>query len=145
MTKICKLLSPSVLLLLFLLFNPVKSWGQDIQIPNCTVFFNITLNTQTTVATPTTPVTGNGGDNRTNGCQSYLLQYQANGTGALGGVSFQAGKSNTTTVTFANWTGTILTGINPNTSSVGAISTFATGCVNFAISGPNAGYTVTAG
>jgi hypothetical protein len=126
-----RLLSPSVLLLL-LLFNPVKSWGQNIPIPDCTVFFNITLAAQTTVATPTTPTVGGVGDNRTNGCQSYLLQYQTNGTGALSSVSFQAGKSNTTTVTFANWAGTVLTGINPNTSSTGAISTFNTGCANSA-------------
>lgn len=125
-----KLLSPSVLLLPFLLFNPVKSWGQNIPIPDCTVFFNITLTTQGTVSTPTAPVAGGVGDNRTNGCQTYLLQYQANGTGALTGVAFQSGKSNTTTVTFANWTGTVSTGINPNTSSTGATSTFATGCAN---------------
>jgi len=124
-----KLLSPYVLLLLFL-FNPVKSWGQNIPIPDCTVFFNITLATQITVASPTTPTTGGTGDNRTRGCQTYLLTYQANGTGALTGVSFQAGKSNTTTVTFANWTGTISTGINPNTSSTGATSTFSTGCIS---------------
>lgn len=131
MTKTLKQLSPYLLPLLCL-FNPVKSWGQNVPIPDCTVFFNITLTTQTTVASPTSPTVGGPGDNRTNGCQSYLLQYQTNGTGALTGVAFQAGKSNTTTVTFANWAGTVLTGINPNTNTAGAISTFNTGCISAA-------------
>lgn len=132
--KNCKL-SPSLFLLLILLaFNPVKTWGQTTGsttiTPDCVILINVTLAAQTTVAVPTAPTVGGVGDNRTTGCQTYTLTYQATGTGSLTGVDFQAGQSSSTTVSFADWAGTVSTGINPNTSSTGATSTFSTGCAS---------------
>lgn len=131
MTKLKLILSSPSLLLLLLTFNPVKVFGQGTVItPDCVVYINVTLAAQGTVAVPTVPMAGGVGDNRTIGCQTYTLTYQATGAGALTSIDFQAGKSSTTTVTFATWAGTISTGINPNTSSTGATSTFSTGCVS---------------
>lgn len=124
-------LSSPFLLLILCMFNPVNTWGQTpTPPPDCVVFVNVTLAAQTTVPVPTAPTAGGVGDNRTVACQTYTFQYQATGTGSLTGVSFQAGQSASTTVTFADWAGTVSTGINPNTSNVGAISTFATGCAS---------------
>ena len=111
----------------------MKVFGQGTKItPDCVVFINVTLAAQATVAVPTAPTAGGVGDNRTEGCQNWTLTYQATGAGALTSVDFQAGQSSTTTVTFATWAGTVSTGINPNTSSTGATSTFSTGCVSAA-------------
>ena len=134
------LLSSPFLLLLLILFNPVKVLGQGVQItPDCVVYINVTLAAQGTVAIPAAATAGGVGDNRTNKCQTWTLSYQATGAGALTSVDFQSGQSSTTTVTFASWTGTVNTGINPNTSSTGATSTYSTGCVNaIACTIPNA-------
>lgn len=130
-TKLKLLLSSPFLLLLLLTFNPVKVFGQGTKItPDCVIFINVTLAAQTTVTIPGAPAAGGAGDNRTEGCQTYTLSYQAVGTGALTSLDFQAGQSSTTTVMFASWAGTVNTGIDPNTSSTGATSTFSTGCVS---------------
>lgn len=131
MKKLILSLSSPFLLLLLLTFNPVKVFGQGTKItPDCVVLVNVTLAAQTTVPLPTAPTTGGAGDNRTEGCQTWTFTYQATGAGALTSVDFQAGQSSTTTVTFASWAGTVSTGINPNTSSTGATSTFTTGCTS---------------
>ena len=88
-TKLKLLLSSPFLLLLLFAFNPVKVFGQGTKItPDCVVFINITLASQTTVDVPTAPTAGGVGDNRTNQCQTYTLSYQATGTGCInrGGV-----------------------------------------------------------
>lgn len=134
MTNRLKVFPSSLFLLLaFFAFNPVKVYGQGTgtQItPDCAILINITLSAQTTVDLPAVPTSGGAGDNRTTGCQTYTLSYQATGTGSLTGLSFQSGQSSTTTVSFADWAGTVATGINPNTSSTGATSTFSTGCIS---------------
>jgi hypothetical protein len=130
-SKFNLILSSPFLLLILFTFNPVKVFGQGTKItPDCVVFVNVTLAAQTTVAVPTVPMAGGVGDNRTEGCQSWTFTYQATGTGAITSLDFQAGQSSTTTVTFASWAGTVSTGINPNTSSTGATSTFTTGCTS---------------
>lgn len=116
---------------------PGNSWAQSTQAPppDCIVFINLTLNggSGTTVRVPTTAVSGGPGDNRTEKCQTWTLSYQATASsGSLTSVAFQAatGTAAPTAMAFGNWGGTVTTGINPNTSSVQATSTFATGCAS---------------
>lgn len=98
--------------------------------PDCPVVsIGLTL-TSGSGATITVPG-GNGFDNRVIGCQTYTLQYVATASsGSLTGITFQAAGGAATPGTFSAFPGTVSTGINPNTSNTGAISTFATGCTS---------------
>ena len=98
--------------------------------PDCPVVsIGLTL-TAGSGATITVPG-GNGFDNRVIGCQTYTLQYVATATsGSLTGITFQAAGGAATPGTFSAFPGTVSTGINPNTSNTGAISTFSTGCTS---------------
>ena len=94
--------------------------------PDCSVV-NATV-TVTGSATITLPA-GNGFDNRLTACQSYVLEYTATATsGSLTSIAFQAASGAVTPGSFANWGGTVSTGVNPNTSSVAGITTCTTGC-----------------
>ncbi len=98
--------------------------------PDCPVVsIGLTL-TAGSGATITVPG-GNGFDNRVIGCQTYTLQYVATASsGSLTGITFQAAGGAATPGTFSAFPGTVSTGINPNTSNTGAISTFSTGCTS---------------
>lgn len=106
---------------------PGKLYAQTQQtqvVPDCVINLGVTLVAQGTVVVP-----GAGYlDNRTIGCQDYLIQYTFTGSGSLTGVAFQSAL--TSTGSWVNWPGTVSTGINPNTSSVTATSTFTTGCAS---------------
>lgn len=98
--------------------------------PDCPVVsIGLTL-TAGSGATITVPG-GNGFDNRVIGCQTYTLQYVATASsGSLTGITFQAAGGAAVPGTFSAFPGTVSTGINPNTSNTGAISTFSTGCTS---------------
>jgi hypothetical protein len=97
--------------------------------PDCPVLaISLTL-TAGSPATLTLPG-GSGFDNRSLGCQSYVLEYVATATsGTITGITFQAAGGATVPGTFGAWGGTVSTGVNPNTSNTRAITTFTTGCV----------------
>ena len=132
MTRLKLFLSSPFLLLLFLTFNPVKAVGQALPIPpDCVIFVNIT----TTAGSPATITVPNSPwfDNRTLQCQTWTIGYQATATGGtFTSLSVQAAQATVTPLTgaFADWAGTVVTGINPNTSSTGATSTLSTGCLS---------------
>jgi hypothetical protein len=118
--------------LVLLLIHNVNGQGAAPVIlnPDCPVVsIGLTL-TSGSGATLTVPG-GNGFDNRAIGCQTYTLQYVATASsGSLTGVTFQAAGGAVTPGTFGAFPGTVSTGINPNTSNTGAISTFSTGCAS---------------
>lgn len=125
------ILSSPLLLLLLLVFNPVKAVGQAVPAsPDCgPIFINstYTAGSAATIAYPSTT----GYNNRTTGCQFWVVMYQGTATGGtLTSVSLQNTNGAATPGAFADWTGTVLTGVNPNTSSTNAISTYSTGCVS---------------
>lgn len=122
-----------LLLLLLSLISPVLIHsvnGQSTQVtPDCVVFFNQTFTSSSgaSVALPG----GSGFDNRSIGCQNYVIQYTVTTTsGTISSVSFQTAQGALSAGTFNDWGGTVSTGVNPNTSSTTATSTFATGCVS---------------
>lgn len=126
------LLSSPFLLLLFFTFNPVKVWGQGTVItPDCVVFVNITTvaGSPATITVPNSPWF----DNRTLQCQTWTIGYQALAvSGSFTSLSVQSANDTVTPLTgaFADWSGTVNTGINPNTNQTGAISTLSTGCLS---------------
>lgn len=124
--------SPFLLLSVLLVlghFHRVKGQQNVVPVPDCIVFVNQTL-TAGSAATINVPST-NGFDNRTAACVSWTFQYQANATsGTFTSIAFQAANGSSTPGTFANWSGTVSSGINPNTNQNNAISTFNTGCTS---------------
>lgn len=118
-----KIVSPFLLLLLSV-FNPVKIWGQNVPAPpDCVLFINF-LPSGSGFAT-------GGFDNRTIGCQTWTLSYQATAqSGTITALSFQYSESPLGTQpnpgTYTNFTGAdqVVTGINPNTSNTGAVTVF---------------------
>lgn len=131
--KILRLLIPLLLSLPFtLLIHNLNGQGtvQTQLNPDCPVVsIGLTL-TSGSGATITVPG-GNGFDNRVTGCQTYTLQYVATASsGSLTGITFQAAGGAAVPGTFSAFGGTVSTGINPNTSNTGAISTFTTGCTS---------------
>jgi len=124
-----KLIPSSLFVLpLLVLFNPVKSWGQNVPAPDCgPIFVNQSITTGTTIPVPS----ATGFDNRTLGCQSWTFMYQANATsGSFTNINFQSTNGAVSPGTFVAWPGTVATGINPNTNQNNAITTFTTGCVS---------------
>src|SRR3989304_3216582 len=115
------------LVLIIALTLPGFMFGQAQPMPpDCVVFVQLTGNGSGTGTVPT-----NGFNNQFWGCQGWTLQYQAIGTGAITGLTVQsaplaAGGIAGTWVTYA---GTVVTGINPNTSSTGAVTQFDNGTV----------------
>src|SRR5271155_3059481 len=98
--------------------------------PDCQVLAISLTFTAGSPSTMTLPG-GNGFDNRAFACQSYVLEYVATAnSGTLTSIAFQAAGGAVTPGSFSNFGGTVSTGINPNTSSTGAITTFATGCAS---------------
>lgn len=63
-------------------------------------------------------------DNRSVGCTSWVVWYQATGAGAITNLEFQAAPGASVVGAFVAYPGTVDTGINPNTSSTGAVSYF---------------------
>lgn len=124
-----KLFTSSPFLLLLFAFNQVNLRGQQVpQSPDCgPIFINQAITTGTTIPIPS--ITGK--DNRTLGCQTWVLAYQANATsGTFTSIEFQSASGAVTPGTFGAWPGTVNTGINPNTNQTEAVTTFSTGCVN---------------
>lgn len=132
MTKLKLLLSSPFLLLLLFIFNPVKVLGQALPVPpDCVVFVNVTTTSGSaaTIPIPASPWF----DNRTVACQTWTIQYQAAATsGTFTSISVQSANGTVTPLTgaFSDWSGTVSTGINPNTNQTGAVSTLTTGCVS---------------
>jgi hypothetical protein len=124
------------LLSLFLLLTPLliipgNCWGQTTTPPpDCVYFINAVL-TGGSAATISYPAAGF--DNRTLGCQTWTVFYTATATsGTITSLDFQSAGGAVVAGSWATWGATVSTGINPNTSSVTATSTFATGCLNAA-------------
>lgn len=121
-----RVLLPMAALALFLPDSKIQA--QPAIAPDCVVFIpTTTLNASGTTKFPNTT---NGFDNRTLGCQFYVLVYQATGTGSLTGVAFQSSTGSASPTSFGNWPGTVSTGINPSTNNTRGIATFTTGCAN---------------
>lgn len=97
--------------------------------PDCIFFISASLNagSGTTVNYPNSA----GFDNRSLACQTWTFSYAATATsGTLTSLDFQAAAGAVSAGSFSTWGGTVNTGINPNTSSTIATSTFSTGCSN---------------
>jgi len=125
------LLLPLALSALF----PGNSQGQTTTPPpDCIFFINATLTagSPATISYPTNQVTGVVGfDNRTLACQTWTFSYVATATsGTITSLAFQSASGAISPGSYSNWGGTVATGINPNTSSVQATSTFNTGCAS---------------
>lgn len=115
---------------LFTVVHTMKAQGvQAVQNqPDCVWFFSqaITNATAGSLAYPG----GNGFDNRTIGCQYYLIQYTVTvSSGAFGSVTLQAASGAVTPGSFSTWGGTVTTGANPSTGNTATI-TLTTGCVS---------------
>ena len=95
---------------LFLVHNvndPLKGQGtSQVQVnPDCTVV-NVTLTLTSGSGSTITVPGGNGFDNRTLACQSYVLEYVATATsGTLTSVLFQAAGGAVTPGSFSGWGG----------------------------------------
>ena len=88
--------------------------------PDCVITFSFTADgagTQNTAAY----------SNRYNGCMTWTITYQGTGSGSITGLTFQSAAGAVTAGSFGTYGGTVITGINPNTSSTGAVSTFSNG------------------
>ena len=126
--KLTYLLSSPFLLLLLTLIHPVKVYGQLVSIPDCVVFVssNVTAGSGTTVSIPVAPYF----NNRTAACQSWTFQYQVSvTTGSFTGISVQSAGGEAVAGSFTDWTGTVSSGINPNTNQSGAVVNLTTGCI----------------
>lgn len=112
------------LFLLLMAVGMVK--GQTVQPtpPDCVVFISMTADGSGTLASSTF-------DNRTWQCESWTVGYQAIGTGALTTLDVQSAPVAAGGVagTWATYPGTVVTGINPNTSSTGAVTELSNGAV----------------
>jgi hypothetical protein len=95
-----------VLLILSALFGFAQ--GQ----PDCIVPFNFTSTSSTASFS-----------NVQNGCQYWYVGYQSTGFTVVS-LAFESANGVTSPGTFGNYSGTVSTGINPNTSTTGAVSTF---------------------
>ena len=72
-----------------------------------------------------------GFDNRQLACQTYTFEYTASATsGSITSIGLQAATGAVTAGTFNAWSGTVATGIDPDTSSVTGITTYTTGCAS---------------
>lgn len=89
--------------------------------PDCVIFINNWTTAQSSANFP----------NYFTGCQSWTLQYTSVGFTGLT-LTFQSAPAATSTTpsTFVTYAGTVATGINPNTSLTGAVSTFSNGTVD---------------
>lgn len=86
---------------------------------DCRILFSISVS-----GTNTAPY-----DNRSNGCDSWTMVYQANNLTGLT-LTVQSAFGAITAGTFGTFTGTVVSGINPNTSTTGA-QTILTGFNSF--------------
>ena len=68
-------------------------------------------------------------DNRFLGCQNWTLEYENTGYTPVN-VALQSANGATTAGSFVNFAGTIVNGVNPNTSVTGAVTTFTNGTVS---------------
>lgn len=65
-------------------------------------------------------------DNRSVGCTTWTVVYQATGTGSITGLTFQSAGGAATAGSYGTYAGTVLTGsANPMTSSTGQVAYFA--------------------
>lgn len=80
-------------------------------------------------STGTAPTAANGFDNRQSDCRSWVMQYQATGFAALT-LTVQSSNGSLTPTSYGTYAGTVSTGANPNTNTVGAAATFANGTVS---------------
>lgn len=113
-------------LLLGMLFSQGKSYAQPSPTPvppDCVIFINNMTAAGSTANFP----------NYFTGCTTWTLQYSSVGFTGLT-LAFQSAPAATSTTpgAFVSYAGTVSTGINPNTSTVGAISTFSNGIVDIA-------------
>lgn len=99
--------------------------------PDCQFPINVTAVTGVIVNVPAA-----GYDNRFIGCQYWMVEYTTVAVGgSITGISLQNG---ITPLLLTDWSGTVVTGINPNTALY-ATSTYSTGCVSgSACTTPNA-------
>jgi hypothetical protein len=86
--------------------------------PDCMIVFNFTA----VANSPTSP--NNGLDNRTLGCTTWQVSYSNSGFSAISLVLQSATDSSGSPGTYGNFSGTTLTGSNPNTSTTQAYSQF---------------------
>jgi hypothetical protein len=89
--------------------------------PDCQIFLNSWTSARSSTAFP----------NYFTGCTSWTLQYTSVGFSGLT-LTVQSAPAATATTpgAFVNFAGTVATGINPNTSTTGAVSTFSNGAVD---------------
>ena len=86
--------------------------------PDCIIIFNFTA----VANSPTSP--NNGLDNRTQGCTTWQISYSNSGFSALSLVLQSAPDNNGVPGTYVNFAGTILVGVNPNTTTTQAYTQF---------------------
>jgi len=65
-------------------------------------------------------------DNRQNDCRTWSMQYNSTGFSGVS-ITVQSAHGALTPSGFSPFAGTVVTGINPNTSTIGAATTFANG------------------
>lgn len=82
--------------------------------PDCQIFFNFTA----VGNSPTSP--SNGLNNRTVGCTTWQISYSNSGFSAISLVLQSAADSNGVPGTYGTFSGTIITGSNPNTGTTEA-------------------------
>lgn len=120
-----KLLSVAFWILAVALYtcNAPHARAQTTNTPDCVLPFTLNANGNSAVF-----------DNRFAACVTWTLSYQASGTYSGVSLTFQSAPLSTSggIGTFVTFTGTAATGINPNTSSTGAVSTFTNGTTNIA-------------
>lgn len=123
---------PKLLPLLILLFSwagspgELHAQGATPYPPDCFVFFQLT--------TSGTAQPNAGFDNRFVGCTTWTLSYFNVASGFSGlTLTVQSAPAGTTigvAGTFGTYAGTVITGVNPNTSTTGAETTFNNGTVS---------------
>ena len=92
--------------------------------PDCVVFISMSANGSGTTSTGSF-------DNRNWQCESWTIGYQAIGTGSITSLTVQSAPVAAGGVagTYGTYAGTVVTGINPNTSSTGAVTQLDNGAV----------------
>ena len=114
-------LTTQILLILILgLFSPLKVEAQQTPpvAPDCVMFVSLASAANTAAF-----------DNRVIGCVTWTLSYQSTGFSGLT-LTFQSANGAVTAGAFGTYAGTVSTGSNPETSTTGAVATFANGVVS---------------
>lgn len=111
-----------LVLLLPLIFNSLKVFGQAPPPPDCVVNFNSASMAANSGASATF-------DNRSVACLFWTLDYQATITVGTVSLAFQSAAGAVTAGAFGAYGGTTVIGSNPITSNTGGVSLFANGTV----------------